>query len=703
MKELLQLIRHSLPPWPSLWRCALTGAFGIASGFAVFVLWLDEISRGPYKFVVALVVAVLVSFTFESLREELEGRRQRWYVPRLLVLVVLLTMAELFVMGFHSMVLVTPTRLRDTLESLLGAEVQEWHAIAIIAVWLVLGAAIAVGLGATIFKASCEIPEDEPLSWDRPAVWGKPMLRSAVRGGLTGALAGPMCMLTYIFAVRFTFEYQWILKQHDKWQEHLRGALQKVEQPGWTWFVWLPTKAIQLLDHAFSVFGQFGPLLTLIVLIALLTLCARLQAERTFFVLLAAVALVYIYPLFSESTRTLRLAGLMAYIWAVPGLLLGAITPWLKRPSGYPKLWGVVAFGAAGVLVIGALAVPWFIAPAIVFGALGLWFRRGVAVEQYWAVLALSVATNVFGATHLVARADFFHIQQDSFALTTVPLKMLSYQPPQPFRPFGGLSYLDPTAVLPHQLPDTALLPLMPGSTPLTSPWPSIVTSPSWSRGLPLPVTPAPDPESVIAADIARVKAEHQRAERARVDFARHLNELLTIQERIGKGRETLDALKKGEYYERYGKLTALAAWIPSAEADRKSIVDDASTALAGERSKTIPGLDALTSGIMLAILPRVGTQARLDVLRDEQRQLESEKQKFLDTLQQVKDLGDALTSPLSELGKAVVHDLADLHNAALTAFEVALTASSGFWITLGLLASWSIQREQVQKAPHSG
>jgi hypothetical protein len=43
------LVQQLLPPWPSLWRCALTGAFGIASGFAVFLLWLDEISHEPER------------------------------------------------------------------------------------------------------------------------------------------------------------------------------------------------------------------------------------------------------------------------------------------------------------------------------------------------------------------------------------------------------------------------------------------------------------------------------------------------------------------------------------------------------------------------------------------------------------------------------------------------------------------------------
>ena len=54
------------------------------------------------------------------------------------------------------------------------------------------------------------------------------MLRSAFRGGLTGALAGPLCMLLYIFLVRFVFEYVWILAEPGRWRAHLRGAAQAV-------------------------------------------------------------------------------------------------------------------------------------------------------------------------------------------------------------------------------------------------------------------------------------------------------------------------------------------------------------------------------------------------------------------------------------------------------------------------------------------
>ena len=671
MPNVRELIGQALPPWPSFWRCALTGVFGIASGFAVFLLWLDEISRGPVRFVVALGVAVLVAFTFESMKEELEGHEHHWEASRLLVLVVLLAMAELFVMGYHSAVSLTPERLRETVATLLGPDVAGWHAASIVGIWLVLGGTVAVGLGATIFNAGCEIPEDEPLSWSKPAVWGRPMLSSAVRGGLTGALAGPLCMLLYIFLVRLVYEYAWILAEPDRWRGHVRGAAQVVsESGGVAWLVWLPLQAIGLLDRVFGVFGRGGPLLTLATLVAVLIVCARRRAGRTFFVILVGILIAYGYPVLAKSGQALVLAGLMAYVWAVPGFLLGALTPWLKRPSGYPRLWGVVAFGAAGILLIGSVAIPWFILPAGIFGVVGFLFRRGIQVEQYWAVLALSVATNVFGATHLVTRADFFNIQRDSFTLTRAPLQAFAY------RAFK----LDPRLeeAIRRSLSDPSLL-----HSPSLAPGPGVPAFPP-----PLPWAVPLSPEIRLAADLEALRAERAQTTEAAAGFAVRLNELAAMatdlaakQTSLAEEQESIAKPDPPDYQTRHKTLQDLASWAIGAIARRRSLAAEAATALdaEGKRSGATPA--ALSS---------------LPTLRDEQLQLQAERERLLATIRQVKDRGDKLEAPLDALQSGATHQLTELHNMALRAFEVALTASSGFWITLGLLASWSIRRRRT-------
>lgn len=678
MRDVLQLVRETLPPWPSFWRCALTGAFGIASGFAVFLLWLDHISHEPGRFVVALGVAVLVAFTFDSLKDELDGRQHHRDPPRLLVLVVLLTMAELFIMGFHSTVELKADQLTETLHTLLGKDMARQHALGVVGIWLVLGAAIAVGLGATIFKAGCEIPESEPLSWRRPAVWGMPMLRSAIRGGLTGAVAGPLCMLLYIFVARFIGEYFWILGKPGEWRQHLKGAVQMVGGPGGAaWLVWLPIQAIEMLDGVFgSVVGRHGPFLTLATLLALLVLCAWLRAVRTFLVVLAAMAIVYVYPVLAESGRALRLAGLMAYVWAVPGVLLGALTPWLKFPAGYPKLWGVVAFGAAVVLVIGSVAIPWFIAPAVAFGAVGFWFLRSVEVKQYWAVLALSVGTNIFGATHLVTRADFFNIQKDSFQLTKVPVQAFTYKDPALAR----------IAEILRKLRESD--PLR-GQSPFLPPGTQLPTSPFRDRSPWATVKVPPDPEAQLAANLDALKAERDRIATLAATFVAGLAELDAMKHEHDEKTQSIATLEKRKYHEQHETLEKASAFTGKAIVQRAGLVAKAAATLDQEGKGGSPGLVPYTGE------PTPTALARLTAIRNEQALLRTEWDTVLVLARQVRDRGEGLCAPLLKMSHTVEGLTIDLHDMALRAFEVALTASSGFWITLGLLASWSIRREK--------
>ena len=124
----------------------------------------------------------------------------------------------------------------------------------------------------------------------------------------------------------------------------------------------------------------------------------------------------------------------------------------------------------------------------------------------------------------------------------------------------------------------------------------------------------------------------------------------------------------------------------------RKSLVAQAATALEEEGKRTISGRAPYAGEAT------PGALSRLEALRDAQLLLQSERHMLLTTIRQVKDRGDGLSAPLSQLEDALARDAADLHNMALRAFEVSLTASSGFWITLGLLASWSIRRPST---PH--
>jgi hypothetical protein len=687
VRDVLQLITQTLPPWPSLWRCALTGAFGIAAGFAVFLLWVDEITRGPVRFAIAFVVAVVVALAFDSFRDEVEGRRHHWNLPRLLILVVLLTIAELFVMGFHSTAMLDKEELHHMLAALLDGG-DQWHAMRIAGLWLVLGTAIAVGLGTTIFNARCEIPENEELSWGRPGVWGWPMLRSALRGGVTGAVAGPVCMLLYIFVARSLFERPSLFTDPTRWRRHLEGAAQAMSEPGWTWLIWLPIQAILLLDGVFALFTRYSPFLTLAALVALLVLCARRQAVRTFFVILATIAVVYGYPFAADSPRALRLAGLMAYLWAVPGVLLGALTPWLNRPSGYPRLWGAVAFAAAVILVVASWAFLWLLAPAAVLAVVALLFRQSLKVEQYWVVLALSVATNVSGATHLFARADFFNIQKDSFEATKVPLQVFARRPAVGSLPDPAVlaKYLEQDEALKRLLADPGLWrsrSLPPGSVDL-----SRTRIGRYSR---IGSTPS---DIQVAEDLDALAAELERTAKLEAVFAERRQELTAMKAAAELKQGDIAKAQARVYHEHHKGLKELAAWTTTTIERHKKLDEEATAALEAERRRETPGR-ASYPGELSPV-----SREKLQALRQQQPALQAERQKLLATLERVREQGQEAGHALQNLKGGVEGAVLDLQTLTLRAFELALTGASGFWITLGLLASWTIRRQQIA-GPH--
>lgn len=728
MRDVLRLIAQTLPPWPlppwpSLWRCALTGVLGIASGFAVFLLSLDEIIPDPWHFFAAFGVAVLVAFAFESLKEDVEEKHpHHWQLPRLIALMVLVILAEIFIMGFHSTAELVLEGVNHTLDVFLANETARWHAVGFIGVWLVLGGAIAVGLGTTIFDTRCEIPEGETPSWGRPGVWGLPTLCAALRGGFAGAVAGPACMLLYIFVVRFVFEYLLIVGGPERWRRHLQGAAQAMSEPGWTWLIWVPIQAIRLLEETFKVFGDFGPLFTLATLVALLVLCARFRAVRTFFVLLAAVLVVYVYPLAAESTQALRLAGLMAYVWAVPSFLLGALTPWLKRPAGYPKLWGMVAFAAAGILVVASLAFPLCIVLAALLGAAGVAVRRSVEADKYWAVLALSVATNVFGATHIATQADFFNIQKDAFSVAKAEPRFFEYRPP-----FGPLP--DPK-VLAKYLDEQQRRMLSDPSLPTIA----IQTDLSAVRGERGRTAQLEADLAKQVKDLAAVKgavakrlevetttpqhreydarleelevlkttvAEKQRAlpKPPHREYYERLAELEVLSGLVAEKEDAFLKPTKPKYYDRLKRMTELDARTAATLTELTKLAEQIAAARDQESNRAIPGRAAYPGQ------PSPISRSLHETLRAEQALLQGERQKLLATLQQVQQAEKDLTGVLKEL-QVVVKPLADDFNLKmLQAFEVSLTAASGFWITLGLLASWRIRRDQAagrHRRPHS-
>jgi len=61
--------------WSLIRYGAITGALGIMSGYAVFLLSLEESVR-PSSFILALICAAVVSLVFEWFRETIQGQHK---------------------------------------------------------------------------------------------------------------------------------------------------------------------------------------------------------------------------------------------------------------------------------------------------------------------------------------------------------------------------------------------------------------------------------------------------------------------------------------------------------------------------------------------------------------------------------------------------------------------------------------------------
>ena len=79
--------------------------FGVISGFAVFLLWNDQISQHPALFLVGLAVAAATAFVTETLRDLVRTGEPETPTPRrILTSFVTLASLETFIIAWHSIV-----------------------------------------------------------------------------------------------------------------------------------------------------------------------------------------------------------------------------------------------------------------------------------------------------------------------------------------------------------------------------------------------------------------------------------------------------------------------------------------------------------------------------------------------------------------------------------------------------------------------
>jgi hypothetical protein len=455
-----------------------SGALGILSGYVLYAYASEKAEEGVLVQVLGLLLIVgVMSFVFEVLRHAIEGHEEPWPARRILSTILILAVFELYIVAWHHGLEQTPEKLSHITEVIFGEHLAGqlgpgWNLIVLGALWVAVGIAVTWRLRAYILKTS-EIPLGDPESdavrrWPDPRTIG----RGAWAGFVAAAVWAPVMALGYVALVRAWLMVEWLRADYPGWWR------QSVE---WLldWTAVLPPLRA-LLGLALSAIGNLayyghvvGLMLGLALVIGLGWGAATTAGARLWGIPFLAAGAVLLIPLLVNLLLTgdslwnlVRLCGLAMFIWGVPAVLLGILAPFLRQPARMPWLWGLLAFGAAVVLatavIIGTrgggltrLEAGVVVGLAVFFVVTGALLWRGPWVAEFWPVLGLSMATLVWAGTSVAQTIDLFHLQRVAYSLISVPLSGPTAPRPAPFampapwrgldrsRMAGGLSTLE--------------------------------------------------------------------------------------------------------------------------------------------------------------------------------------------------------------------------------------------------------------------
>jgi len=642
--------------------CMGLGAWGVLSGYALFVLLREQLkTHTPWAALAALVVAAGVAWLSEALRErigpgeahaegghKLQGDKAG---PRLPVMILMLGMFELFVSAWHGVSELRRGELIDTGMILLGDEMgtrlnATWALVGLALLWVLEGAVLAAVLGRTVFRQANTLPTTHTF---RDAL--RPTLRNGGIGALAGAVAGAVGILLTVLLMRTIAAISFMTSQPQEWLALVKRA------SSWGGVAWIIFKPLEWLSSLW-MWGAWGWVLTLVALGLVWGYC---RSEKKFWplgLLIAGMAILIISPLLDNFGTLAMLVFLASLVWAVPGALLGASVPLLRGPAARPQFWSVAGFLAAAILGGVALlrGADQFLSLEIIAGILalvaGIIFWRGGSLAANWPLAALVLALFVGMATR---------VQQATFQGVLDKLSILVEQPqqkgsaPQEFSPLERLDRLknfhtDTSWGLNDQHS------LAPAPTPLRDFMLRPLTAPATQPVQTAPPLPHLYDFSKQLRDISRTLEDPS------ITAARSLR----LQTAAAQNTQTQTEAFLGDERQVKTYLKDLASRLQAVR-DRRQALEEA---LSTYRKHPLqdPGLDP-------AQWPdRQGGVALLSLNTLERR----------------------LTQQIEH-----VQSLLPEHRTGLSAgqiFELTVTASLAFWVTVGLLLGWS-QRERMEKS----
>jgi hypothetical protein len=365
---------------------AITGGFGVIVGFALHALLWEQQEHVGWFLGILLVVAVF-AFGMEWLRERVDPElttlhAHRPRAARVLSTLVILAAFELSLLALHNSFELPESVKHELAVSLLGPEVGTavglgWDVFAVVGLWFASGCGVGVILAAIAIYVRGS------------GAFGS--LKGAAIGVLSGAMAAALLILAIVVAV-VAGVLSVVLLKPEVWARTIEDLLANASW--WGKLAYWPL-------HALTVDLPFGGVL---VPILVMVVAARQRWYPLFAWLAAGFVLLIGGPLISVSGPMWKATAATAVIWLVPGIVIGALIPLIRRAVAKPELWGVVSLlSAVLLLVYSAIRLKvsdWvtvdglLAAIAVALLLLGGWlFRKGAKLLEYWPFAAFSMAT----------------------------------------------------------------------------------------------------------------------------------------------------------------------------------------------------------------------------------------------------------------------------------------------------------------------
>ena len=417
--------------------CAFTGAWGVLTGFAIFILVRSlacpsgtsacgSENEAAITFVLSLTVAAVASFVVESLRESVRGAIEPHTmrsIARSVVTILTLLVFELFVLASHTAVDIfrSPAETLRLRDDLLGPQLSAGADLAgalrdlivLASLWIVTGAIVGAFLGIFVVLSKR----------------GGPAWRRSLRGAATGLgvaiVAAPLAVLAYVVVYRFVLGSSLALTSPEQWNAHyaaflaafpnqsLLGALAWLIRP-----FYLAGDFMLLGLSRLWLWSIFGKVVDVALIAGIVYAAVRFSSWWAVRIVLVGFFVGILAPLLFDLRDVGVLALLAALVWAVPSAVLGFAAPLLDRPAERATWWSGIAV-LFGIVVAALTAVRWqqdgpeaailFVIALVLFGVAALFLGNHDA-ENVWPAFALCLAAAATGLTFLiVTHAASFH------------------------------------------------------------------------------------------------------------------------------------------------------------------------------------------------------------------------------------------------------------------------------------------------------